>query len=302
MPSVPEFHHLKVFTCVIEERSVSGGARAAGLSQPTVSGHLATLEKQLGVRLFDRIDGEIRPTEAGTLLYTHALDLLRRRRDALDELAALKGGAGGTIDVGGSNIPGVYALPGIIQTFQREHDGVEVSLTVGDSQQMIDAVESGALDVAVVGGEPPKGHCLARPAGRDRLVLIVGMDHAWAGAKKLAVADLANEPMLLRERGSGSRRLIESALRDAGLTLEAIPAAGVLGSNEAIKQAVMAGLGWSLVSERSIGVELEAKRVRTVPVTGVAFERPFYVITDRRRSATALRRAFEDQLIATLGA
>ena len=302
MPQVPEFHHLLVFARVIEERSVSGGARAAGLSQPTVSGHLATLEKQLGVRLFDRIDGEIRATEAGQVLYTHALDLLRRRRDALDELAALEGGAGGTIDVGGSNIPGVYALPQIVQAFHEARDGVVVSLTVGDSQQMIEAVESGALDVAVVGVEPPpKGHCLGRAVGRDRLSLIVGAGHAWAKKRKIAPAELAGEPMLMRERGSGTRRFIEQTLTAAGVEADQLTSAGVLGSNEAIKQAVMAGLGCSVVSLRSVQLELQTKHLHALDVTGVTFERPFYVVTDRRRSATPLRRAFEDQLIATLG-
>lgn len=300
MAEVPDFHHLNVFARVVEERSVSGGARAAGLSQPTVSGHLATLEKALGVRLFDRVDGEISPTQIGQALYRHALDLLRRRREALEEIDALKGVAGGELDIGGSNIPGVYLLPPLLAGFQSDREGVQLHLRVGDSQEIADAVVAGALDLAVIGNEPAKGPLHARAIGRDALLCVVGEGHPWAGKRKLPAGELAKQPYLSRERGSGTRALVDRALAEAGVAPETLHVVAELGSNEAVKQSVIAGLGFAFVSERSVQAELTHGLLHQVPVEGVRFERPFYLIADRRRSPSPLRRAFEDYLVTAM--
>lgn len=302
MAEFPEFHHLILFARVVEARSISGGARAAGLAQSTVSEHLAALEKGLGTRLFDRVNGEIRPTDAGKMLYRHALDLLKRRQAALDEIRGLQGLSVGSLDVGGSNIPGVYLLPALIAAFQRAHPGVQLQLRVGDSQQIADAVAEGAIDVAVIGNEPPKGTLRARAVGRDRLVPIVPRGHAWAGKRKLALRALTSEPFLARERGSGTRAAIERGLLEGGVDVGALRVAAELGSNEAVKQSVLAGLGFSIVSERSVRREIEAGTLVRVPLDGVRLERPFYLVTDSRRSASPLRRAFEEHVIAAVKA
>ena len=302
MGDVPEFHHLLVFARVVEARSVTGGARTMGLAQPTASGHLSTLEKTLGVRLFDRVNGEILPTAAGKVLYRHAIDLLKRRQAAMDELGGLRGLSGGTLDIGGSNIPGGYVLPAIIATFQRGHRDVRLQLRVGDSQQIAGEVADGVLDLAVIGTEPSKGTLLARAVGRDRLVLVVAPDHPWAQKRKLPVRTLAREPFLARERGSGTRAVIQRGLRAAGLAPETLAVTAELGSNEAVKQSVLAGLGFSIVSERSVRPELDSRKLHAIPIEGVTLERPFYLVTDSRRSASALRRAFEEHLVSAMKA
>lgn len=302
MAEIPEFHQLLVFARVIEARTVTGGARSLGLTQSTASGHLSTLEKALATRLFDRVNGEIVPTDAGAVLYRHAVDLLKRREDALEELRALKGLAGGSLDVGGSNIPGVYVLPALIAAFQHAHPDVRVQLKVGDSQQIADAVAAGALDLAVIGNEPAKGVLLARAVGRDRLVCIVRAGHPWSRRRRVPAKALAGEPFLARERGSGTRAAIERGLREARVDPATLRVAAELGSNEAVKQSVLAGLGFSFVSARSVRREIEARTLRTVAVEGVSLERPLYLVTDQRRSASPLRRAFEEHLMAGMKA
>ena len=302
MPILPDLHHLEVLVRVLEEKSVSRGARTLGLAQPTVSGHLASLERMVGTRLFDRVEGEIRPTRAGRTLARYGQDLLRLRQEALAAVGTLRDVAGGTLDVGGSNIPGTYVLPRVIQAFQSAHPGVRVTLRVGDSTGILGAISDGDCELGIVGARPPKEGFVARVVGHDVLQLVVGREHAWAKRRTVAVADLPGERYLARERGSGSRALVERVLAAEGLPPEAFPPSAELGSNEAVKQAVIAGLGFSFCSAQSVAHELACGLLRAPELPGVTFARPFYLATDRRRSASSIRRAFERHLLATVTA
>ncbi|MCI0343306.1 MAG: LysR family transcriptional regulator [Planctomycetales bacterium] len=301
--SAPDLHHFEVFARVLEEKSVSKAARALGLAQPTVSGHLASLEKALGVQLFNRVQGEILPTKEGRLVYRYARDLLRLRGEALGAVEAMRGISAGLLEAGGSNIPGAYLLPGAIRSFLEGRPGVRVTLRVGDSKEILDAVAGGDLDLGVVGSRPPKGSpLLARPLAGDRLLLAVGKGHPWAGREKVSLSELPEGSYLVRERGSGSREKVEEVLAEAGLPPERLVPLAELGSNEAVKQAVVTGLGFSFLSSLSIAHEMECGLLRCPVLEGsggpIVLERPFVLVTDRRRASSPLRREFEKHLLA----
>jgi DNA-binding transcriptional LysR family regulator len=192
--------------------------------------------------------------------------------------------------VGGSTTPGIYLLPSIIAAFERQYPRVSVTLRIGNSRLIEEQVRANTLDLGVVGGHGlrPGEECLA--AGLlDELVLIVAPGHPWARARAVHPSRLARERLLTREEGSATRQVTERALQHAGVklgrTLE-------VGPTEAIKQAVMAGLGVAFVSIHAVRGELETARLRQVRLQGVRIRRHFHVIHNEGRALTARARAF----------
>jgi DNA-binding transcriptional LysR family regulator len=202
----------------------------------------------------------------------------------------LDGGGRGSLVVGASTTPGIYLLPGIIGAFERQHPAVSVQLRIANSRVIEEQVRASEVDLGVVGGHGlwPGEECLAAGVV-DTLVLIVARDHPWAGRRPLEPARLAQERLLTREEGSATRAVMERALQHAGVRLGRTME---LGHTEAIKQAVMAGLGVAFVSAYAVRGELETGRLRSVRLRGVDITRHFHVIHNEARTLTVRGRAF----------
>jgi DNA-binding transcriptional LysR family regulator len=284
----------QVFLAVARAKSFRRGAEALHLSQPALSQHVAELERALGARLFDRLGRSVILTEAGRILEDHALRLfatLASARESIGELGALRRGS---LVVGASTTPGIYVLPAALAAFQARYPGITLSLQIANSAIIEERVRANDLDLGVVGGHAlrPGEECLA--AGLlDELALIVPPGHPWAGRGEVAPARLAEQRLLMREEGSATRQVTERALQHAGIRL---PVCMELGHNEAIKQAVMAGLGVAFVSFHAVGGELASGRLSALRLRGLRIRRHFHVIHNEARTLTASARAFIDLL------
>jgi DNA-binding transcriptional LysR family regulator len=282
----------EVFLAVAAERSFSRAAKRIYSSQPTVSEHVSALERELGRKLFFRRGREVALTEAGRVFEEYAARAVSAVDGARQAIAELDGLSHGSVLVGASTTPGLYVMPTLIAAFRARYPGVELKLQIANSQVIEERVKERALDLGVVGGHTVGRDEECRAAGLlDELVLVVPPGHRWASRREIAPAQLAAEPMLTRERGSATRTVTERALQRAGVKP---PVAMELDHTEAIKQAVMAGLGVALVSIHAVRGEIDTGRLRAVRLSGVRIHRHFHIIHHEARRVTASARAFMD--------
>jgi DNA-binding transcriptional LysR family regulator len=287
-----DLRQLEIFAKVAELGSFSKAAEALFLTQPTVSEHIRTLEDELGVRLLDRLGRGAAVTKGGALLLSYAQRMLALAREARQAMESFQGRMSGELLVGASTIPGEYILPALIGRFKEKFPDIAITLLIGDSQAVTDWVMEGRAEIGVVGARSSHRGMEYRELMPDDIVLIVSGTHPWHGRKQVTLEELRAEPLLLRERGSGTRAALETALEAAGADLSTFRVVGEMGSTQAIKQAVKAGVGVSLVSRRAVEEECRAGTVWCLRVKDLKITRAFYLATHRERSRSPLAEAF----------
>ena len=288
------FRQFEVFLAVARAKSFRGAADALHLSQPALSQHVAELERELKARLFDRLGRSVALTEAGRILEDHALRIFATLTSARETIAELGGLKRGSLLVGASTTPGIYVLPAVVASFQRRYPGITLSLQIANSRVIEERIRGSELDLGVVGGHAlhPGEECLASGL-LDELVLIVAAAHPWARRREIAPALLTDQRLLIREEGSATRQVAERALQHAGVRWGA---SMELGHTEAIKQAVIAGLGVALVSVHAVRGEIASGRLHALRLKKVRIRRHFHVIHNEARALSASARAFLDLL------
>lgn len=287
-----DLRQLEIFVKVAELGSFSRAAETLFLTQPTVSEHIRTLEDEVGVRLLDRLGRGAAVTKGGALLLGYAQRLLALSRETRQAMENFQGRMSGDLLVGASTIPGEYILPALIGRFKEKFPDIAITLLIGGSQAVIDWVADGRAEVAVVGAGAGHRRVEFRELLPDDITLVVSASHPWHGRKQVSLEELRAEPLLLRERGSGTRAATESALARAGHDVSTFRVVGEMGSTQAIKQAVKAGVGVSLVSRRAVEEECRAGTVWCPHVKDLRIVRAFYLATHRERSRSPLAEAF----------
>jgi DNA-binding transcriptional LysR family regulator len=288
--------HLETFCKAAELLNFTAAADALCLTQAAISQRIRALEQHVGVPLFERQAGRVSLTDHGKRLYDYGQQILALHARALEELGRPAPDLTGDLSLAASTVPGEHLLPEILQEFQGRYPQVHVVATVADSSAVLKAVEEGQVSLALVGRPGPTSWAESKPFARDRLVLVVPPSHRWAGRKRVPLAELKTEPLVLREPGSGSRACLEEALQKQGLTLSDFHVSLEMGSNEAIKEAVLRGAGVALLSAFAVQHDVETRRLYCVPVADLEMSRDFYVVAARRRAQSAAARAFLDVL------
>ena len=198
----------------------------------------------------------------------------------------------GELVVGGSTIPGEYLLPSVIGRFREKFPEVSTTLVIGASQAVVDWVADGRVELGVVGARLPQRGLEFHELSPDEEVVVIPAGHPWQGRAQVTLEELAREPLLIRERGSGTRAAFESALERAGVDLGTLRVAGEMGSNQAIKQAVKAGMGVTVLSRIAVEEESRQGLLAYLRVQDLAVTRGFYVVTHRERSRSPVAEAF----------
>lgn len=291
-----DLHQLQIFAKIVELRSFSRAAEALHLTQPTVSEHVRLLEDEIGSRLFDRLGRESVPTKAGELLYGYALRLLALQEEARRALDHFLAKMSGELCVGASTIPGEYVLPPLLGKFKEKYPEISISLLIQDTQRILDLLLEGKVELGVVGARIEHRAIEYTELMPDELVLVVPASHPWHGRKTVTLAELSQEPLIIRERGSGSRHALENALQQAGTELAALRIIAEMGSTQAIKQAVKAGIGVSIISKRAVEEECHHGLVCCVRLRELRVSRHFYIVVHRDRTRSPLCQAFLDFL------
>ncbi|HYQ48498.1 MAG TPA: selenium metabolism-associated LysR family transcriptional regulator [Thermodesulfovibrionales bacterium] len=292
-----DLHQIEIFCMLIKLRSFSGAAEALHLTQPTVSGHIKNLESDLGVMLLDRLGKRVVPTEEGEILYRYGQKLLALRDHARQEIEAVSGKMGGLLKIGGSTIPGAYILPALIGAFKKEYPSLSIQLMIDDTAKVTQAVKDGDLCIGVVGARVADGHLESHTFLTDELVVAVPAGHHWAHKKIIPVEALKTEPFIQREEGSGTRRIMEEHLEKAGFSLSDLDTVAVVGSSDAVRQAVKAGLGVSILSIRALQDDVQTGRISAVRLKGLKLERSFSIILLKGKSRSLICQVFLDFLM-----
>lgn len=282
-------HLLKIFHAVARSGSFSRAASELAISQPSVSIQVGELERQFGVELFEPAGKSVRLTEAGRVCYDYAgriLTLIDEAQRAMDDVKGLQRGR---LLLGATQVPGTYILPALLGRLKAQLPRLEIALRIDEPRKIQEMVLRHELDLAVTGSRIALPDLEAVPLATDELVLIVGPAHRFAGLSEVAVGDLAAEPFVLRERGSGSRELLDDALHRAGVYVTpALELEGV----DAVKQAVIANLGISILSRCAIDLEVAAGRLHVIPVRGLAVRRTIWLVRHRDRQLPRVAQAF----------
>src|ERR671936_1838333 len=239
---------LAAFCAVVERKSFSQAAERLGVTQPAVSLQVRSLEKRLGRELLDRSGRRVEPTEAGLALYRGAQRLLALEGQLLEELeSGGEGELGGTLQVGASTGPGSTVVPVLLCEFQRANPGVAVSLSISDTQSVVDRVAERELELGVVGAARRHRGVVFEPFFRDEVVLAVPPGHRFAG-RTVGLEQLREEQLIVMQEGAGVRQVIEDELRRAGTRLRDLESRFELGLQESARSAVAAGLRGPLLS------------------------------------------------------
>lgn len=282
-------HLLKIFHAVARSGSFSRAASELAISQPSVSIQVGELERQFGVELFESAGKSVRLTEAGRICFDYAgriLALIEEAQRAMDEVKGLRRGR---LLLGATQTPGTYILPALLGRLKADYPRLEIALRIDDPRKIQEMVLRQELDLAVTGWRIALPDLEAVPMAADEMVLVVAASHRFADQPEVALGDLSREPFIMRERGSGSRELLDDALHRAGVyitpTLE-------LEGVDAVKQAVAANLGVSMLSRCALDLELSSGRLRAVPVRDFKVERTIWLVRHRERQLPRAAQAF----------
>jgi DNA-binding transcriptional LysR family regulator len=270
-----ENFRMKVFRTVAEHLNFRKAAEHLFLSQPAVTLQIKALEDDLGVRLFDRAANRVSLTPQGSLLRGYAEKMATLVAEAEQKIGAEGGKVSGELSLGVSTTIAQYVLPRLLGAFLGEHPRVHFSLHSGNTSQIVQLLVENKLSVGLIEGPTRDRGIRAEPFMKDELVLIVPPDFE---SSHLSRDQLASSTLLMREHGSGSRHVVETALEKAGLKLKSFKKVMDLDSTETIKSSVEAGLGIGFVSRWAISKELELGALRVVDVAGLRIMRHFSLI------------------------
>jgi DNA-binding transcriptional LysR family regulator len=277
MASLDNFR-LVVFRAVAEQRSFRKAAEELYLTQPAVSLQIKALEEDLGVQLFDRTGAQIALTEAGKVLLGYSRQANALFLQAEHEIAALSGDHAGLLSLGASTTIAQYLLPRLLSEFLRSHPRIHPTMISGNTEQIVEAVKKQKIALGLIEGPARSRDIKSEPFLEDELVLIVSAAHEWAELESIPCSEIAVAPLLMRERGSGSRQVVEMALQRQGVKLNTLRIVMELDSTEAIKSAVEAGLGVGFVSRWAIAKDLRlGAHFKIVEVAGLRIKRDFCV-------------------------
>lgn len=257
------------------------------------------MERRLGCKLFDRLGRTIKPTRKAEILYTKSTAILDDLNTLEDELRAEDSNMCGELILGASTVPGAYILPYLATLFKAEHPQISFEIRISDSGEIIDAVLNHDLLIGVSGTWVPSNKLNFQPFAEDELILAAAPGRKMD--RSVSLDTLKTLPFLLREKGSGTRKSMEEFWAKKNLEIGQLNIAAVLGSNAAIKEAIKADLGVSIVSRVSISDELATGRIREIEMEGGAIKRMFYVATHTKRTLPNHYNLFLGSLITRWG-
>jgi DNA-binding transcriptional LysR family regulator len=283
-----DIHQLKVFVSVFKNKSFSRASEEIHLTQPTISNHIKALEAEFDCKLFDRLGRTIIPTKEAEVLYSHSIELIEKADALRETIGQFKKDISGKIVIGASTIPGVYLMPRILTAFQRKYPSLSFQILISDSTGITDSVSKHELLLGIVGAKLGNEQINYLPFVEDELIAVSSPE--LVKNNLMTIKELITLPMVLREEGSGTRKVAEKFLESKGVPLDNIKIAGIFGSTDAVKQAVKAGLGVSILSKFSVADELEHKILKEIKLSDIQMKRRFYIVTHKKRT---LPRAYD---------
>lgn len=282
-------HQLQIFCTVARHLSFSAAAEELFITQPAVSQQVKSLERELNVKLFERLGHKMFLTEAGEAVLGSAQAIVTARAEMEQSLALLRGSTRGRLALGANTTGGMYVAPGIVRAFRELHPEVEATLQVETTNRICERVMQNMVDVAVVTGPVEDRRFVVRDLIDDEVILVVSPSHAFAARKSVPASEVAGEDFAVPEPGSRTRNLIESAFLEQGLRIRVTMQ---LPGTEAVKKAVESNVGVAMVSKYSVTRELALGVLCRVVIDGLSIHRPMHVLYRKGKHLSPLARRF----------
>jgi len=275
------FQQMEAFISLVEERSFSRAAKKMLLSQPALTKNIKNVEDALEASVVERSNTGVTLTPEGRILYNYARRIMHLRDEMKTKISKLHKNTGGDIYISASTIPANYILPCALSGFSKTNPNIRIYIKTADSEEAMNMVLDNEVEMGVIGKKPMNRKLTAEPLWKDRLVLVVSKNHPWRKKKSITLPELLEEPFVIREKGSATRELFELCLKQRSISPH-FNICGEMGSSEAIKEAVIAGLGVSVISIHAVERALSQGLLFEVPIKECPMERNFYLIYKRQ--------------------
>ena len=277
-----EFKQLEAFVAVVDYGSFSEAARKLYLTQPTISAHVRSLEEELHTRLILRTTKKTTITTRGYQLYDSAVRMLEIRNNLLENFTGVQKHM---IDLAASTIPSSYLLPEILAAFGKTHPDIYFHSIQADSAESINRVLDGTVDLALVGQNTRDETCVFLPFCQDELVIATPITNHYLGLQNKSVTfeDFIKDPIIIREKGSGTKKEMDLFLEQIGVTPSDLNVIARMNDLEGIKKSIVNGLGISILSARSAIDLQKTKQILLFPLEESAHKRTFYIVYSKNR-------------------
>lgn len=289
-----DYKQIEAFVNVVKFKSFSKAADATFLTQPTISTHVATLEKELDTTLLERGNKEVTLTAEGHLFYEHAMDMINSREKAYIALKSVKDNLHGVLDIYSSSIPGQYLLPKLLSEFRQQNPGIKIYLEQSDSDEVIEKIRLRQGEIGFT-GKKANGDLAYTLIKKDKVVLITPKTDKFTSIKSdvIKLEEFVHEPFIWREQGSATRSEFEEAIRNKGIIVEDMNNVAIMNSLESIENAVSAGMGVSIVSKLAVP-EYKNVDFLTFEIEDFSFEREFYMVHNPNKNHSPIVDVFID--------
>lgn len=275
---------LEAFVHVAEGGSFSKAAKELFLTQPTVSAHISSLEKELNVRLFIRNTKEVNLSDDGKELYKYAKQMIDLQKKIEERFSAKKEAGKHCISIAASSIPAQYLLPKVLLRFNEKFPDEQLKIVEADSSEVATKVVDHMVDVGFTGTVLEKKHCKYLPFYKDELVIVTPATEKYIALQETSVDDISwikNEAFIMREEGSGTRKEAEKQLQNAGIAVESLNVIASIGNQEAIKKSVRQGMGISVMSRLAAEDEIESGKLLIFPIPGASEGRDINLVYNK---------------------
>ena len=282
------FWQLYVFINVVELKSFSKAAAVCNLSQPTVSSHIKQLESNFDCILIDRIGRQAVVTKVGKILYGYAKKLTSMKSEAESAISAFQGNLKGEIIVGGSTIPGIYILPGILAKFREPHPSIRVSLEIDSSEVIMQGIIKGDIEIGIVGLKSNHQWICQSEIISDEMVLAIPPDHRWGKRETISIEALKREPFIKREDGSGTWKSFSKSMAQAGYSVDDLNIVAEVRHTNGVVSGIKNNLGVSVLSPIAITDDLANKRLKILKIKSVDLKRNFFLSWNSKLSGSPI--------------
>jgi DNA-binding transcriptional LysR family regulator len=279
--------HFLVFKEVAETKNITLSAKKLHMSQPSISLQIQNLENQYGARFFDRTNKGVSLTKEGEIFYAHVRSVLDILANAKEQISALAKDQRGLIYLGATLTIGEYILPNILAFLYKNHPDVDFKVKIANTESISQDVLEKKMHIGLIEGPVPQHKDLnVESFWEDELLVVLPYFHPWASRKSITLAELPLERLVTREDGSGTRRVMEMALKERGLDPDQLNVTMELGSTQAIKQLVSAGLGITIISSLTVSRECDQKILKALKIQDAPIYRPLSILTNARTTQT----------------
>ena len=297
-----DMKQLETFLAIAKYKSFSKAAEALYLTQPTVSNHIANLEKELDTNLINRSNRKVSLTTSGEILYEYAKSILHLKKDATLELSKYQGKMTGHVEIASSTIPEQYLLPEILSGFHRRYPEITYTLSHFDSKEVVDGILKGQIDFGFVGAKSFHKQLEYIPLVEDELLLVTPCKEPFLSwDEEVEFDSFLNLPFLFREEGSGSRAIVEEHIEKLGRSKKSLNIVAYIENTEAIKQCIRRGLGVSFLSRYAVVDETEYHLLKSFQVKGLELKRHFYLVVHKNRISSPLDLEFQSFIRSHFG-